>query len=145
MVAVKRSFEVSKPLSVVLDYLQDFARTEEWDPGTKSCTRTDSGPIAVGSRWHNVSEFRGRQTELEYQLKELTADHLVFQGDNKTVSSTDDISLAKSPTGTRISYRATLDFHGLAKLAGPFLQRGFEKVADDTVRQMAGVINDLPG
>lgn len=145
MVEVNRSFEVTKPVSVVLEYLQDFARTQEWDPGTKSCTRTDSGPIKVGSRWHNVSEFRGRQTELEYQLKELTADHLVFRGDNKTVTSTDDISLAKSPTGTRISYRATLNFHGLAKLAGPFMKSGFEKVADDTVRQMAGVINDLPG
>lgn len=145
MVEVNRSFEVTKPVSGVLDYLQDFARTQEWDPGTKRCTRTDSGPIKVGSRWHNVSEFRGRQTELEYQLKERTADHLVFQGDNKTVTSTDDISLANSPTGTRISYRATLEFHGLAKLAGPFLKSGFEKVADDTVRQMAGVINDLPG
>lgn len=145
MVEVTRSFTVNTAPAVVVDFLKDFSRAEEWDPGTKSCTRKDSGPVVVGSSWHNVSEFRGRETELEYELRELAADRLVFVATNKTVTSTDDIGVKSQDSGSEITYHATLDFRGLAKLAGPLLQHSFEKVADDTVLQMTQVLNALPG
>ncbi|MDQ2846977.1 MAG: SRPBCC family protein [Actinomycetota bacterium] len=145
MVEVTRSFTVDPAPAVVVDFLKDFGRAEEWDPGTKTCTRKDPGPVAVGSSWHNVSEFRGRETELEYELRELAVDRLVFVGTNKTVTSTDDIGVQGHHAGSEITYHATLDFHGLAKLAGPLLQHSFEKVADDTVLQMTQVLNALPG
>ncbi|MGI8417144.1 MAG: SRPBCC family protein [Nakamurella sp.] len=144
MVEVTRSFTVNAAPEVVVDFLKDFSRSEEWDPGTRTCTRKDSGPVAVGASWHNASEFRGRETELEYELRELAAERLVFVGSNKTVTSTDDIGVKGHDSGSEITYHATLDFHGLAKLAGPLLQRSFEKVADDTVLQMTQVLNALP-
>ena len=55
MVQVERSLTVRTPVERVVAYLADFAHTEEWDPGTVSCTRTGEGPIVVGARWHNVS------------------------------------------------------------------------------------------
>ncbi len=145
MVQVTRTFTVNAAPAVVVDFLKDFSRAEEWDPGTKSCTRNDSGPVVIGSSWHNVSEFRGRETELEYELRELADDRLVFVGTNKTVTSTDNIAVKGHGSGSQVTYHAALDFHGLAKLAGPLLQRSFQKVADDTVLQMTQVLNALPG
>lgn len=146
MVSVERTFVVLKPRQVVLDYLKDFARAEEWDPGTQTCRRTDAGPVAVGATWHNVSQFRGRTTELDYRLERMDDDRLTFVGQNKTATSTDDISLAETGVDrelTSVTYRADIAFHGLAKLAGPILQREFERLADETRDQMTRSINAL--
>ena len=143
MIDVERTFQVRQPVPVVVDYLKDFAHAEQWDPGTKSCTRTDSGPIEVGSTWHNVSEFKGRDTELEYTLVESTAERLTFEGKNKTATSTDTISIRPTDTGSAITYHAQIEFHGLAKLATPFLKSEFEELGDKTVEQMTAVINRL--
>jgi carbon monoxide dehydrogenase subunit G len=143
MVHVVRTFTVQQPTTVVVGYLKDFARAEAWDPGTKSCRRTDSGDIRVGSTWSNVSVFRGRETQLEYTLARLDSDHLTFVGKNKTVTSTDDMAFSSGDGVTTITYNATLQFHGLAKLAGPFLQSTFQKLADETEQQMTTVLNSL--
>lgn len=144
MVQVQRSFPVAVSMGRVVEYLKDFTHAEAWDPGTKSCARHDGGPIVVGSSWHNVSEFRGRETELEYELVRLTADHLTFVGKNKTATSTDDMAFAADGDRTSITYQATIEFHGLAKLAGPFLRREFEKLGDEVVTTMTRVLEGLP-
>lgn len=144
MVNVERTFTVDKPVDVVVDYLRDFSRTEAWDPGTISCIRVDDGPIVVGSRWHNVSEFRGKETELDYRLVRLEAQHLTFVGKNKTATSTDDFRFAADGTGTAITYHATIEFNGIAKLADPFLRGLFEKLADGVIPAMTQAIAELP-
>ncbi len=144
MVSVERTFVVEKPLEVVVDYLKDFSRAEDWDPGTVSCRREGGpGPVEVGTQWHNVSEFRGRETELDYRLEVLEPDHLTFVGHNKTATSTDDITLTPSGSATTVTYHAEIEFHGLAKLAGPFLQSEFERLGDATEKQLTQVINGL--
>ena len=90
-----------------------------------------------------MSEFRGRETELEYTLRRLDADHLTFVGKNKTATSTDDMTFSSGDGVTTITYNATIEFHGLAKLVGPFLQSTFDKLADETEHQMTRVLNAL--
>ena len=143
MTETTRSFTVTPAMNVVIDYLKDFAHAESWDPGTLTCTREDTGPVAVGSSWHNVSKFAGRETELTYTLRSLEPDHLIFVGENKTATSTDDMSFEAVAEGTRITYTAHIDFHGAAKLAGPLFGPMFEKLGDKTQDQMIDVLNRL--
>jgi carbon monoxide dehydrogenase subunit G len=143
VISVERTFVVTPPMDTVVGYLKDFSHAEAWDPGTERCVRTGNGEIGVGSTWHNVSQFRGRTTELDYELVRLDVDRLTFRGTNKTATSTDDLSFAAAGTGTSITYRAQVEFHGLAKLAGPLLQRTFNGLADDTVEQMTRVLGSL--
>jgi carbon monoxide dehydrogenase subunit G len=144
MVSVSRSFDVSKPIGQVVDYLADFAHAEEWDPGTKTCKPIGSGPLDVGSTWHNVSVFRGKETELTYRLVRREADRLVFEGTNKTATSTDDLKFTALPAGgTRITYQAHIAFHGLTKLVGWAVQGEFNRLGDLTQAQMTRVINAL--
>jgi carbon monoxide dehydrogenase subunit G len=144
MVEVTRTFTVRQPVSVVVDYLQDFARAEEWDPGTVSCTRIDPGPITVGARWANVSKIKGKSTELTYRLERLEPNRLTFVGENKSATSVDDLSFAAVDGGTSITYDADITFHGLAKVADPFLHPEFERLGDETVDQLTNVLNRLP-
>jgi carbon monoxide dehydrogenase subunit G len=141
---VERTVETDRPIDRVFDYLSDFTNTEEWDPGTVSTKRVDSGPIAVGTRFHNVSQFRGRETQLEYRLTRLEpVRRLTFVGENKTVTSTDDLRLSSTATGTAIRYQARFDFKGMAKLTSPFLRSTFEKLADQTADQLRGALAKL--
>lgn len=143
MVQVERTVTVRTPVELVAGYLADFGHTETWDPGTVRCTRTDPGPVAVGTRWHNVSEFRGRETELDYRLTRLDPDRITFVGENKTATSTDDFTLTPGPDGTTVHYRATIVFHGLAKLASPLLKREFERLGDEVVPELTGALEKL--
>lgn len=141
MVSVERTFVVTRPPTEVFDYLSDFTNTEHWDPGTVSTTRLDSGPIRAGATFHNVSKFRGRTTELDYELTDYQpVNGLVFTGKNKTVTSRDKLRFTAAGDDTSITYRAEFDFHGLAKLAAPLLKPGLEKLADETIAQMKSTI-----
>ncbi len=141
MTDVRRTFTVSQPMDKVVSYLEDFANAEQWDPGTVTCTRIGAAPVGVGTHWKNVSKFRGRTTELDYELVRSEPDRLTFVGKNKTATSTDDLHFRAADGKTEISYHAHFDFHGLARLAEPFLKGALEKLGDQTEAQMRKTIN----
>ncbi|MGY0021512.1 SRPBCC family protein [Streptomyces sp. cg35] len=148
-VRVTRTLTVPHPLDQVVRYLADFAHTEQWDPGTTACSRTggtDNDPVREGATWHNVSVFRGRETELVYRLERMRADRLVFVGENKTATSTDDLTFQSHGAVTEIIYRATIAFHPWwAKLAEPVLRREFEKLGDEVTRTLPEALDTALG
>ncbi len=151
MTTVTRTFQVKPEPAVVLDYLKDFTKAEEWDPGTESCERTDgAGPVTVGATFHNVSKIAGVSTELDYTLVELTDDTVVLVGKNDTATSTDTITVKPSAGGSEVTYRADIEMKGVAKLATPIVKVIFEKVGvrhrgpDDRSAEQAGVVVTSP-
>ncbi len=137
-----RSTTAQMKMTDVVDYLVDFSNAEQWDAGTVSCTRVDGGPVRVGARWRNISEFRGRATEIEYTLVRWEPQRVTFEGRNKTVSTVDDLTFESEGSGTRIRYRARFDFHGVAKLAAPFVRGSLNALADDTMAQLTKVLDE---
>ena len=63
MIEVERTFDVDRPVEVVVDYLKDFANAEEWDPGTQSCTDDITVAAAAGGgstiTYHASIAFHG--------------------------------------------------------------------------------------
>lgn len=143
MTTVSRTFTVTPPPPVVLDYLRDFSHAEEWDPGTVSCTRNDSGPVRVGSTWHNVSKIAGISTELTYELVRSTEDTVELVGTNETARSTDTITVVPHGSGSQVTYQAVIEMSGAAKLASPLVKLVFEKVGNDTEDDMVRVLDAL--
>jgi carbon monoxide dehydrogenase subunit G len=143
MPTVSRTFSVSPIPSQVIDYLKDFGNAVEWDPGTQRCTRIDSGPIGQGASWHNVSKIFGVSTELTYTLDALSDSNLVFVGKNKSATSVEKIYVDAANTGSVITYRNELEMRGLFALFNPVLKLAFEKLANDTERQLTSVLNRL--
>ncbi|QKW18061.1 SRPBCC family protein [Kitasatospora sp. NA04385] len=143
MIEVVREIPVRRPAGEVVEYLADFAHAVEWDPGTEECERIGAGGSVPGARWRNVSVFRGRRTELVYELVARESDRLVFVGRNGTVTARDEITVSPAPDGAGavVRYRAGLRFRGLARLAEPFLRRDFERLADAAERRMPEVLD----
>ncbi|UOZ02666.1 SRPBCC family protein [Amycolatopsis sp. WQ 127309] len=143
MTTVSRTFTVEAAPGVVVPYLADFGHAEEWDPGTERCTRNDSGPVKVGSSWHNTSKIAGISTELTYTLEQLAGDRVVLVGRNDTATSTETIDVTPSGTGSEVTYTNELQFNGLAKVAAPLGKVVFEKLGNDTEKQLTDVLNGL--
>ena len=142
---MSRTFTVKPTPEVVVDYLADFTHAEEWDPGTESCTRLDSGPIRVGSRFHNESEIAGVSTELVYELVTLDADKVVLRGENDSATSTDTITVTPKDGGSEITYEAVIEAKGIGKLAEPLMKLVFERIGSETERKLREVLNRLAG
>lgn len=141
MIVVRRNMVLECPLDEAVAYLEDFGRTEEWDPGTVRCVRADEGPVRPGATWHNTSRFRGRTSELVYRLETREPARLVFVGKNSTVTATDDMTFeARSAASTALTYVGSLRFHGLARLATPFLRAEFERLGDGVTRRLPGAV-----
>jgi hypothetical protein len=122
---VERTFTVASSPEGVVEYLRDFSRAEQWDPGTVTCTR--------------------RKTELVYELTREDAHGLQFVGRNDTATSTDDIAITAGPAPgtTRIGYHAHVEFNGLAKLGAPVAKLALEKLGTDTERNLIRVLGNV--
>ncbi|HET6654505.1 MAG TPA: SRPBCC family protein [Nocardioides sp.] len=128
---IVRTLALPRPPEQVFAYLQDFTSTEEWDPGTVRTTR-ESGDGGVGTRYHNVSRFLGRETELTYVVEEADAPRrLRLRGENATVVSLDTMTVVPTQDGgTELTYRAEFTFKGLARLVAPLLSPALRRLGD---------------
>ncbi len=128
---IERTLTVGRPPEEVFAYLLDFTNTEEWDPGTLRTTRV-SGDGGAGTRYHNVSRFLGRETELTYAVEEVsTPRRLRLRGENKTVIARDTMSLTRTTSGgTELTYRAEFDFKGPARVVAPLLAPAFKRLGN---------------
>lgn len=57
--------------------------------------------------------------------------------------STDTITVVPDGTGSKLTYRADLEMNGAAKLLNPVMKLVFEKLANDTEKQMVTVLKRL--
>ena len=130
-VEINRTLKIARPAEEVFAYLQDFTTTEEWDPGTVRTTRV-SGDGGVGTRYHNISRFLGRETELTYVVEEVDAPRrLRLRGENGTVVAHDTMILTPTPGGgSELSYRAEFAFQGAARLVALLLTPALQRLGD---------------
>ncbi|MFF3863370.1 SRPBCC family protein [Streptomyces sp. NPDC002209] len=141
MIQVARTMLIPCPMQDTLAYLTDFAHAQQWDPATVSCVPLAPGASGPGSRWRNVSRFRGRTSEVLYRLDVEEVDRLVFTGENSTVLVTDDLRFTPvSDESTRLTYTATFRFKGIARLAAPFLSKDVNRLADDVASALPRVM-----
>ncbi len=131
------SVDSPRPLEDVFSYLSDFSSTEEWDPGVVRAECLSEDPIGVGTKFHLVASFLGRENELTYEVIEYTPPRSVtLRGENATVVSLDRITFEPLDEGTRVTYDAELTLKGPLKLADPLLGLAFGRVGG---RALAGL------
>lgn len=145
---ISRTVEVATPLSKVFAYLTDFTTTTEWDPGTVRTVRV-SGDGGVGTTYRNVSRFRGRETQLTYEVTELVPEQrFALRGENKTLVARDTMEFAATSTGgTRVTYTADFTFRGLAGLVSPLLRLvlggAFQQLGDEAERGLRETLSTI--
>lgn len=143
MPTIERTITVPTPLSRVWDYLTDFTTTEEWDPPTKSTTRT-TGDGGVGTVYHNVTTMLGREVETDYTVAEVQPQRLFrLEGRSSSMRLHDTMSFTGDETGTTLTYRAEFEPTGAAKLIEPLLPLGLKRLGDKTADQLEECLQGL--
>ena len=141
---VERTVTVNKPRDVVWAYLSDFRTTEEWDPPTVSTERT-SGDGGVGTTYHNVSKFMGKETEVDYVVVDyVDGERLQLKGDAGSLDLLDTITVVSTATGgTEVTYHAEFSPHGAAKLVEPLMPAALKVLADKVAKSMQDSLESL--
>jgi hypothetical protein len=138
------------PVEEAFDYLADYSRTVEWDPGVAAARRLTPGAIGLGSRFELTVSFLGRQLLLEYCITEFARPtRLVLVGGDSSVESIDEIRFEPRPGGSRVTYEARLELTGVRRLADPLLDLLFQRIGRLAVRglreRLAGEADGTPG
>ena len=124
-------------------FLSAFENTPTWDPGTPEVEKRTPGPVALGSKFHAVAEFRGKRQPIDYVVTELSGNRIQLRGENKTVISVDTIDVRPAGTGSEVHYNAEFTLKGIAKLAEPFVKPMFEKLGDPAADGMRRQLDSL--
>jgi carbon monoxide dehydrogenase subunit G len=128
---LQRTVETNAAPETVFAYLSDFTHTNEWDPGTVH-TELVSGDGGVGTKYHNVSKFMGRETELTYEVVQHQPDYrFALRGENSSVIAHDTMEISRSGEGSTVTYTADFDFKGIGKLVAPLLKPALKKLGDE--------------
>lgn len=123
------AIDLPVPPDVAFDYLAEFHRTAEWDPGVEEAEALTPGPPRRGSRFRVVASFLGRRIPLEYEITHHERPHrLVLEGGDDSLHSRDELTFAERAGGTRVTYEAELELRGLRRLADPILDVVFQVV-----------------
>lgn len=132
MIDIQRTIRSPRPPEEVFAYLKDFTTTEEWDPGTVQTSRV-AGDGGLGTRYHNVSRFLGRETSLTYVVEKVAEPHqLRLRGENKTVVAHDTMTLIPTADGgTELAYHAQFEFKGASRFLAPLLAPAFKRLGDE--------------
>jgi hypothetical protein len=143
MITVQRVVTTTLDAKATFGYLSAFEHTPDWDPGTPVVEKQTVGPVAVGTKYHAVAEFRGKRQPIDYVVAELSADRIQLRGENKTVVSVDTISVRPAGTGSEVTYKAEFTLKGLAKLATPIVAPMFDKLGDPAAEGMKAKLDAL--
>ena len=117
------------PIEEAFDYLADFSRTAEWDPGVDEARRVTPGKVRLGSRFGLTVSFLGRRTSLEYRITQFERpSRLVLIGGDSSIRSVDEITFTARPGGTRVTYEARIELVGIRRIADPIFDLLFQRV-----------------
>jgi carbon monoxide dehydrogenase subunit G len=129
------AIDLPVPIEQAFDYLADFSRTAEWDPGVVHARRLSRGEPAIGSRFEVAVSFLGRRIALEYEITELERPtRLVLSGGDASLHAVDEITFAPRPDGTRVTYESRVDLVGLRQLADPVFDLVFQQIGRSAAR-----------
>jgi carbon monoxide dehydrogenase subunit G len=140
---LQRTVETKAAPAVVFAYLSDFTHTNEWDPGTVH-TELTSGDGGVGTKYHNVSKFMGRETELTYEVVQHQPDYrFALRGENSSVIANDTMEISRSGEGSTVTYTADFEFKGIGKLVAPLLKPALKKLGDEAETGLRDALGKL--
>jgi hypothetical protein len=134
---------ISSPRSVVevFDYMANFANVAAWDPTVAEAKPLQEDEPGLGSRFHVLVRWLGRENAFEYEITEFEAPRrLVLRAENSTSVSEDTIEVVARGSGAEMTYDARVSLKGAARLIDPVLGIAFKRLGDNAA---AGLRREL--
>jgi uncharacterized protein YndB with AHSA1/START domain len=121
MIEATAELQIDAPVERVFDYVADARNEPQWLPGAKHVEMLTAGDLGEGARFEGDYARAGR---VRIEIVAYQRPHRVtLRGRSRIVHFDDQIELAKTEEGTRLSARMTAEPQGLMRLAAPLMGR----------------------
>ena len=132
----------SRSVEDAFTFMADVRNFSSWDPGVERSTQIlglGPGPEAAYDLAVKVGPLT---TTMRYEVSEWdTPRRLVLVSNTAILESVDEIRVEATPTGSTVTYDATLTLKGPLSVADGLLSSSFEKIgarADEGLRRALG-------
>jgi uncharacterized protein YndB with AHSA1/START domain len=135
------SITINRPVEEVFAFLEDIENLAKWNEQAGQAEQTSQGPMGVGTTYRGSSEFMGRKMEWTSEITEYEP--------NRKVAQTLDLGPAEMAMswvlepvegGTKFTIISEGEMGGLAKLAGPLMDRTMKKQMESNLTRLKGLL-----
>jgi len=135
------------PLEETFGYAADFTNLREWDPGIAESAKIGDGPVAAGTQFDVIVSFGARRIPMVYTITEFDPpNRVVLVGKGSSLTAVDELTFAKVPEGTVITYTADLKFKGVFGLIAPLMSPTLKTIGRNAIEGLAEALstNEAP-
>lgn len=142
MTRLREQIITNTPVEEAFAYTADFNNIENWDPGVSESAQIGTCPVGKGTQFNLLVKFGSRRLPMVYTITEFDPpNRVVLVGEGSTLTAVDEITFARVPQGTAVTYTADLTFKGITRFVAPFLQGAFKGVGRKAVEGLSVALN----
>lgn len=142
MITLREQIEVAASPEEAFRFVSDFANLPKWDPSAVSATRSDGGPLGVGSAFDITVAFGDGEVPMRYTIGEYEPPRrVVLTGESERVGAVDTIEFEADGPGTIVRYTASFELRGMLRFASLLVRprlRGLARNAMDGLQRELG-------
>ena len=138
---MERSITINRPVEEVFAFVTDVANFAKWNAQAGRTEQSSEGPVGLGTRYRGSSDFMGRTMQWIAEITEYEPNQKAVQ--KITMGPTEMTMgwfLQPVEGGTRFTIRSEGPTGGLAKLAGPLMDRTMEKQMEDNLARLKALL-----
>jgi hypothetical protein len=134
--------ELRRTPEEALNFIGDFRNLLLWDPSCREARLTRGEGLAVGTAFHVVIRFAGRDVPMDYVVTEYQPGRrVVLEGRSDKARSLDILTAEPRVNGSRVTYHAQIKVDG----AGRLMDAGMRLLFTPTVRRGMANLRRLLG
>ena len=121
MITLKNDITINRPVEQVFSFVSNLENAPKWQSDVVTATRDTTGPLGVGSKFHEVTKVLGRKVEALCEITEYDyPKKMAFKASSKAGVDYDGVYIAE-PTGsdTLLRFSGTVTLKGLWRLFEP--------------------------
>ncbi|MDH4307841.1 MAG: SRPBCC family protein [Acidimicrobiia bacterium] len=142
MPRLHRTITVPSSLEDAFEYVADFSRVAEWDPGVSRSSQTIEGGVGAGATYAVEAVFGTRTIPMTYTTTTFERPHrIVLRGTGATLTAIDEITFRTTAAGTAIDYVADIQLVWWMRVTEPLLHGRFQSLADEALAGLEAALS----
>jgi uncharacterized protein YndB with AHSA1/START domain len=141
MATMEGSITINRPVEEVFAYVTDIANFAKWNGQASQGEQTSQGPVGVGTTYRGAYDVMGRKMDWTSEVTEYEPNRKIAQKIDMgpTVMA---MSWLVEPVegGTKFTIRSEGEMGGLAKLAGPLMDRTMKKQMEGNLARLKALL-----
>lgn len=119
----EETIEVKQTPKAVFTFATDFSNLCKWDSRIVDAVQVTPGPVRLDTRFQVIMDFAGFEVAFEYTVTEYKPwGRAVLTGASRLATAVDVITVQRTATGTRLTWRALIRLQGRLAYLDPLLR-----------------------